>query len=263
MRINEILIEQVVDVLQESTNELRLMLEQDQTLFESLDGWHEINSILDRIGGEQPQIGDVYAILSLTFTPPGKLLVIKGHKEPAELVKISKDSYTTYTFKTDSGFVKYPAEHDAGNISYRSFLFKSSVDLAKALTFATLGLDGWKINNHLHESLTEAAGDIAGRMSVGEYNLAVHIHLVDRETGRQIKDPNVNRENIVKALRKIPTAKAKIKQLGNGQRFWLHDNTTDISIGIRVSNWAERSFLVRTVIAGTPWNDRYPIFQVR
>ena len=54
MRINEILIEQVVDVLQESTNELRLMLEQDQTLFESLDGWHEINSILDRIGGEQP-----------------------------------------------------------------------------------------------------------------------------------------------------------------------------------------------------------------
>ncbi len=142
----------VIDVLEESTNEMRLMLEQNPALFESLSGWDEINKVLESIDSEQASVGDNFAILSLTFTPPGKSLIIKGHHVPSELINVSTNGYTKYTFNIDGKTVTYPAQFDAGDLSYKSFLFKSDSDLSKALTFIVMSLEGWRISNHLQEA---------------------------------------------------------------------------------------------------------------
>jgi len=108
------------------------------------------------------------------------------------------------------------------------------------------------------EFLMEAADDIVGNVMAGDYRVAVDRHVFDREQDRKL-----SRENIVAAINKIATAKAKIKQLGNGQRFWLHDNTTDVSVGIRVVNLDQKLFLAKTVLGGRSYSNRFPTFEVR
>jgi hypothetical protein len=108
------------------------------------------------------------------------------------------------------------------------------------------------------EFLMEAADDIVGNVMAGDYRVAVDRHVFDREQDRKL-----SRENIVAAINKIAGAKAKIKQLGNGQRFWLHDNTTDVSVGIRVVNLDQKLFLAKTVLGGRSYTDRFPTFEVR
>lgn len=108
------------------------------------------------------------------------------------------------------------------------------------------------------EFLMEAAEDIVGNIMAGDYRVSINQHLFDREQDRKL-----SRENIVAAINKIAGAKAKIKQLGNGQRFWLHDNTTDVSVGIRIIDLDRKLFHAKTVLGGRSYTDRFPTFEVR
>jgi len=108
------------------------------------------------------------------------------------------------------------------------------------------------------EFLMEAADVIVGNIMAGDYRVAVDQHVFDREQDRQL-----SREDIVAAINKIASAKAKIKQLGNGQRFWLHDNTTDVSVGIRVVDLDRKLFLAKTVLGGRSYTTYFPTFEVR
>lgn len=150
--------QRVIDILEESTNELRLMLEQDHELFESLSGWDDINGVLDNIKGEQPQVGKLYSALGLTFTPPGRLLVIKGHQTPLRLVKVVNEPYKKYTFRSGNDLIEYPADNNAGDISYRAYLFSPDFNLEKLLTFITMRLKDWRITNRLQEEELDENG---------------------------------------------------------------------------------------------------------
>jgi hypothetical protein len=108
------------------------------------------------------------------------------------------------------------------------------------------------------EFLAEGTRNVVGNLMVGDYYISIDQHLFDREQHRQL-----NRENILGAINKITGAKAKIKQLDAGQGFWLHDNTTNISVGIRVINLDQKRFLAKTVLNGRSFTDRYPTFEVR
>lgn len=141
----------VVDILEESTNELRQLLEQDCLLFESMSGWDEIRSVLNNIPTTEPTVGKKYSVLSLTFMPPGRALVVKGHSDPLTLIDLSDNgSHHKLVFEQPDGTkLQYPEEFDSGDISYRSYLFTDSKDINKYLTYINLKLKDWRINNHI------------------------------------------------------------------------------------------------------------------
>ena len=100
--------------------------------------------------------------------------------------------------------------------------------------------------------------DIVGRINSGEYVIFLHDHLILRQQERKVD------EFIIKeVIPKIPHAKAKIKQLHNGQKFWMYDNTNDVAVGCQLISWPHKIILVRTVLGHRPRNDaNYPIFDV-
>ncbi len=100
--------------------------------------------------------------------------------------------------------------------------------------------------------------DIVGKLDLGEYTVFLHRHLLD-----QSQDRAVDEFVIQEVIPKIPRAKAKIRQLGTGQHFWLYDNTNQIALGIHLLNAEHKIFIVRTVWNGRPSSDNvYPIFDV-
>jgi hypothetical protein len=177
----------LVDVFEESTNELRLMLEHDPKLFESMSGWTEIHRVLGNIAGQQPEIGKLFSILSLTFMPPGRLLVVNGHATPLVLVKITNDTYTKYTFVEGDKLVTYPAEHQAGDISYKSFLFDSEFDLSKTLSFITLSLQDWKISDHLTKIKQDVDENFDDGKNPGRKGLSRRVGIPKKATLAQLE----------------------------------------------------------------------------
>ena len=99
---------------------------------------------------------------------------------------------------------------------------------------------------------------IVGRVDVGQYHIYIDQHYIDQLKNREVREIDADQ-----ALAKINQAKAKIKTLGPGQSFWMYDNTLNVSLGIKMTDYVNKVYLLKTVLAGPPRNDRnYPIFNV-
>jgi hypothetical protein len=100
--------------------------------------------------------------------------------------------------------------------------------------------------------------DVVGKIDVGDYTLFLDEHLLDQAHDRKVDDFVLK-----EVLPKIPRAKAKIRQLGAGQHFWLYDNTNHVALGVQIWHAEHKIFIVRTVWNGLPSSDaNYPIFNV-
>lgn len=107
------------------------------------------------------------------------------------------------------------------------------------------------------EFITEA--NIVGYVQVGNYTVAIDQHFLD-----QCRDRDVNEREGYLTLEKLPQAKAKLKNIFSGQHFWLHDNTSDISIGLYTKDQQGRRYKLNTIIGTRPQSDnKYPIVEVR
>ena len=107
----------------------------------------------------------------------------------------------------------------------------------------------------LNEILVE---HVVGMERVGDYKVKIDSHLYHE---RQI-EREVDYKDILRTLRKLPQAKAKFKQLGDGQKFWLYDNEHNLALGISLNNIAQKYFKLKTVWPGMPTDGRYPVFNV-
>ena len=100
--------------------------------------------------------------------------------------------------------------------------------------------------------------NVIGSTSVGEYHIDIDSHFRDRMIFRKVREVDA-----YSALNKINNAKAKIKTLAPGQSFWLYDNTNNVSLGIKMTDFDKKIYLLKTALPGKPQSDRnYPIFDV-
>lgn len=146
----------VVDMLEEGCLELSRMLEQRPHLIENYEGWREIQSLLDRIAGEEPVIGQHYAVLNLTITPPGRFLVQQGIRTPVELTNIlDRGSYVQYEFDVSGRIFRFPEDHRAGDRLSRTFLYSTPRELAKTQSFIAMSLQDWEIRDRVNENFAD------------------------------------------------------------------------------------------------------------
>jgi len=113
-----------------------------------------------------------------------------------------------------------------------------------------LTLEGSKIDEH-----------IIGNMTVGQYHVKFDSHTLDRLNRDNMKP--VDLDSVYQTINKLPQAKSKFKKLSDGQGFWLHDNTSDISVGFVISNLEQRIFTAKNVWPGRSASHRFPTFEVR
>lgn len=107
------------------------------------------------------------------------------------------------------------------------------------------------------EFITEA--NVIKTVKVGNYTVAIDQHFVDRIIYRKVREIDA-----FHTLDKLPQAKAKLKEIYPGQSFWLHDNTNNVSLGIKTINQEKREYLLKTAVPNRPWGDNtYPIIEVR
>ena len=107
------------------------------------------------------------------------------------------------------------------------------------------------------EFITEA--NVVKTVQVGIYSVAIDQHFVDRIVYRKVKEVDA-----FSTLDKLPQTKAKLKDIFPGQSFWLHDNTNDVSLGIKTINQEKKEYLLKTAVPNRPWGDNnYPIIEVR
>jgi hypothetical protein len=100
--------------------------------------------------------------------------------------------------------------------------------------------------------------EVVGKVDAGDYTFFLDEHLLDQAQDRRVDD-----FVLTKVIPKIPQAKAKIRQLGAGQHFWLYDNTNQIALGVQIWHTDYKIFIIRTVWNGMPSSDaNYPIFNV-
>lgn len=102
---------------------------------------------------------------------------------------------------------------------------------------------------------------IVGNEQVGSYRVSIDSHLIQRQ--RRPGHEPVSTETVMSAIRKLPQARGKFKQLDNGQQFWLHDNTTDISVGFLINDLEQKRFTAKNVWPGRSGTARIPTFEVR
>ena len=68
----------------------------------------------------------------------------------------------------------------------------------------------------------------AGRIRIGDLTVDVDEHVIEQTYFREI-DPN----DVDQALRKLPSITDKLAQVPPGQKMWIRDPDTGISLGIR------------------------------
>jgi hypothetical protein len=68
----------------------------------------------------------------------------------------------------------------------------------------------------------------AGRIRIGDLTVDVDEHVIEQTYFREI-DPN----DVDQALRKLPSIADKLAQVPPGQKMWIRDPDTGISLGIR------------------------------
>lgn len=146
----------VVDMLEEGCRELSRMLEQRPYLIENYESWQEMQSVLGRIRGEQPVIGQRYSVLNFIITPPGRFLIQQGIKTPVKLTRIiDQGSYVQYEFDVSGRIFRYPEDHRAGDRLSRTFLFSAPQELEKTQTFVTMSLQDWEIRDRITENFAD------------------------------------------------------------------------------------------------------------
>jgi hypothetical protein len=80
-----------------------------------------------------------------------------------------------------------------------------------------------------------------GKLSIGNYVVAVDSHAMDRAIDRFIS-PRV----VDKVLNKIPNVSEQIDSLEDFRQFYIVDNTEEISLGLKKVN--DRKLYLNTVI---------------
>lgn len=100
--------------------------------------------------------------------------------------------------------------------------------------------------------------NVVSSVNVGPYQIDIDQHFRDRIKFRKVREIDA-----FGTLEKINQAKAKIKTMGPGQSFWLYDNTNNVSLGIKMTDYDKKIYLLKTALPGKPQSDRnYPIFNV-
>jgi single-stranded DNA-binding protein len=102
---------------------------------------------------------------------------------------------------------------------------------------------------------------VVGNEQVGSYRVAIDSHLIQRQR-REGREP-VSTEQVLQVIKKLPQARGKFKQLGNGQQFWLHDNSADVSVGFLINDLQQKRFTAKNVWPGRSGTVRIPTFEVR
>ena len=158
-------------MLEEGSRELAKMLEKHPHLLESFEGWDEIQSVVRRLAGQRPVVGNKYCILNLTISPPGKFLIQQGSSEPLELVGINdRGSYLQYEFDAGDRIIQYPEDHRAGDQLSKTFLYRNAQELEKMQNFISLSLSGWEIRNRISENFAD--GKVKGKSRPGRVKRA-------------------------------------------------------------------------------------------
>lgn len=106
----------------------------------------------------------------------------------------------------------------------------------------------------LYELIKE---NIANVERIGDYTIMIDSHALERQPERE-----VSYQETLRTLKKLPGAKAKFKQLENGQAFWLYDNENNLALGVRLFKKDLKQFKLKTVWPGIPTDGRYPVFNV-
>jgi len=146
----------VIDMLEQAGLEISSWLEGNPKLMESQAGWDEIQSLFKRISGDQPKLGQQYAVLNLVAVPPGRMLLQQGSAKSAVLTDIrDRGTYQQYEFDMDGDTIRYPEDHRAGDQLSRTFLFLNPRAMLKTQTFIELALKGWDIRNLVNENFAD------------------------------------------------------------------------------------------------------------
>lgn len=146
----------VVDMYEVGMTEISSVLEEKAELYESESSWAEIKSIINRLSGEQPQIGQSYAVLNLIIVPTGKFVLEQVQKDPMTLVKINTQGpYTQYEFELNGKIFKFPEDRRAGDQLSKTYLYARPDDLSRDLTFIELGLKDWEIRTRVVENFAD------------------------------------------------------------------------------------------------------------
>ena len=161
----------VIDMLEEGCIELSRMLEERPHLIENYEGWAEIQSLLNRIVGEDPVIGQHYSVLNLTIIPPGRFLVQQGIRTPVKLTNIlDRGSYVQYEFDVSGRIFRFPEDHRAGDRLSRTFLYLTPRELEKTQSFIAMSLRDWEIRDRINENFAD--GKVKGKSRPGRVKRA-------------------------------------------------------------------------------------------
>jgi hypothetical protein len=97
----------------------------------------------------------------------------------------------------------------------------------------------------------------AAPLTRGSYTIQVDSHAFQR-----VKQRNINPHSIDQLLNTVTSIKPKFKKFAAGQRFWLHSQELNISIGLTMVDPEQRILRLKTVIEGHPWADLVPTIRV-
>jgi len=98
---------------------------------------------------------------------------------------------------------------------------------------------------------------IAANVQLGDYKIKIDQHLVDRSLERGVPE-----QEVLSSIQKLPKAKAKLKLMVPGEKFYLHDNTNDLNILFRVIDSERKIYIARTVYNKKVHTQTVPIIQV-
>jgi hypothetical protein len=76
-----------------------------------------------------------------------------------------------------------------------------------------------------HEVISEQA---AGKLRIGDFTVVIQQHVLDQSRDRRIRARDIDH-----ALRKLPLIADQIQQIEPGQRIWIRDPNTGVSMAMR------------------------------
>jgi len=104
----------------------------------------------------------------------------------------------------------------------------------------------------LLELLTESR---LGDITTPDFKIFVSSHMIDQivKRGLPILGPD-------KVIRKFTTVKNEIRALDDGQKFWVYDDSINMSLGMRKMN--DSHLILATAVEGRAWNSQVPQLNV-
>lgn len=97
----------------------------------------------------------------------------------------------------------------------------------------------------INEILNEAA---VGTILTNDLQIVVDDHALDRAKERGVHPPAV--DYIIR--KQLPKVLGKLEKVEVGERFWIYDWSTEISLGMRRISSTQLRFTLKTVWPGVP-----------